>query len=414
MAKTPFHDIVSGMSQPSGLRFGLGSRLILAFLVIAGLPTIAGILGMFELRSLARVQAQVINQAIPAISEVRGIAEESTRIVARAPDLADVEGQTERQESAAFLRGQVRALEQRLSRLEREGGGETEPLRRTLAELGEGVSRLDRLVESRISRIGLLTEKLGLALGAATELSNMADTLVANAEMGATAVISSLYDWSPPEAGQAETLDKLLEVDLFQLGLMFELRSKTAEIGLLINRTEDARTLQEIMTIRDEMTGRLSVVERRIEAIRDPGRSEQAAQLLNTLQTMVASNGVFDLAEDELLAREYSDALRTELQAVAIRLGQEAEALADMFQSQAITAGDTAAARVRSAQMRNLVVAAAAIGLSLAVLWFIIRGTITRRLDRISGGMAALAGGGSGSTCVVRTQRRDRPNGTGR
>ncbi|MCT4610315.1 MAG: ATP-binding protein [Pelagimonas sp.] len=348
---------------------------------------------MLELRTLARAQTQAINQTIPAISEVRGIAEESTRIVAMAPDLADVKGQRERQDSADFLLGQVGALEQRLSRLDREGGSETDPLRKTLKELGAGIDRLDRLVENRLTQSAILNEKLSKALDAMTDLSNMADTLVANAEMGTTAVISSLYDWSPSETGQADTLDKLLEVDLFQLGLMFELRSKTAEIGLLINRTRDAKTQQELQSIRNDLTSRLSVVSRRIKAIRDPGRSEQARFLLNTLQTMIASGGVFDLAEHELLASEQSDQLKAELQAVAIKLGQEAEAIADMFQSQAIAAGETAAAKVRSAQRRNLIVAAIAIGLSLAVLWFIIRGTITGRLDHISAGMAALAGG---------------------
>ena len=393
------------MSQPSGMRFGLGSRLILAFLVIAGLPTIAGVLGVLEMRSLARFQAEVINNTISVTSEVRGIAEESTRIVAIAPELASVTRQSERRSRAEFLLGQVRALEQRLARLEQEGGADSDRLRETLAEVVLGVDRLNQVVEGRISRISDLRAKLAGALAAATDLLNMADTLVANAEMGTTATISGLYDLSPPEVNQADTLDKLLEVDLFQLGLMFELRSQTAEIGLLVNRIEDAATRAELVTIQEVLDDRLSVVSRRIRSIRDPGRSEQARGYLATLQALTTESGVFDLAESVLSAQEDSTQLRTELQSAAIRLGQEADALADTFQTQAITTGETARSKIRTAQMRNAIAAAAALGISLAILWFIIRGTITRRLDRISGGMAALAGGDLNR--LIRVRRQD-------
>ncbi|MEN9063538.1 hypothetical protein [Ponticoccus litoralis] len=88
-----------------------------------------------------------------------------------------------------------------------------------------------------------MQERSSRALTAANTLLDMSDTLVANAEMGATAVISSLYgDTGAPLGSDSglEALDKLLEVDLFQMGLMYELRSRTAEVGLLINRIEDA------------------------------------------------------------------------------------------------------------------------------------------------------------------------------
>ena len=47
-----------------------------AVLLIAGLPAATGILGWFELQDVARNQTRVLTEAIPAISEVRGVAEE--------------------------------------------------------------------------------------------------------------------------------------------------------------------------------------------------------------------------------------------------------------------------------------------------------------------------------------------------
>ena len=382
------------MSRLMGLRSGIGSRLILAFLVIAGLPTIAGILGVVELRGLARSQSDMINQTIPAISEVRGMTEEGTRIVAIAPELASVTRQADRRDRARFLIDQVGALELRLDRLEAEGEIDSAGLRETLTSVGEGVDELNRVVETRIAQIEDLDIQLADALEAATDLSNMADTLVANAEMSTTAVISSLYDLSPPGIDQADTLDKLLEVDLFQLGLMFELRSRTAEIGLLVNRVEDAVTVDQLTNIETEFQKGLSIVSRRIQAIRDPSRSLQAQSRLETLHALTESDtNIFDLAAGVLAAQVESNRLNLELQSAAIQLGQQASELADVRQARAIATGETAATEIRNAQQRNAFAAVVALAFSLAILWFFIRGSITRRLDRLSDGMAALAGG---------------------
>ena len=92
--------------------------LLMAFLVIAGLPAITGIFGWFELQKVARNQTRVVTEAIPAISEVRGFTEESSRIVAVAPELAAVTTEAARRERATYLFAQVDALTRRVIRYE--------------------------------------------------------------------------------------------------------------------------------------------------------------------------------------------------------------------------------------------------------------------------------------------------------
>ncbi|MFY8196535.1 MAG: hypothetical protein ACOVKV_15790, partial [Novosphingobium sp.] len=107
------------MPRKSSLsRASLGRMLLMAFLVIAGLPALTGVLGWFELQTVARNQATVVTEAIPAISEVRGFTQESSRIVAVAPELAAVTSDAARRERAAFLNAQVDALAGRLERYE--------------------------------------------------------------------------------------------------------------------------------------------------------------------------------------------------------------------------------------------------------------------------------------------------------
>lgn len=375
----------------------MGGKLGLAFIVIAGLPTLAGVLGLVELRVLARRQAEVISQTIPAIAEVRGMAEESTRIIAIAPELAAVTTQAERANRAQFLSDQVQALTRRLDALERGGISGSGRLRDTVTDAARVLALLDELVETRIALHSGFKQLTGRNLTAANNLLSMADTLVANAEMGTTAVISSLYSpGTSPVEEQARTdmLDKLIEVDLFQLGLMFELRSQTAEIGLMINRIEEADTTAELEEIETALTSRLEIVSRRIKAIRDPGRRQQAEGYAEQLRTVPESNaGLFDLRGRILTTETRITSLKQELQNTALLLGDEASAVADQAQERAISSGNAAAADIQRAQLRNGFAAITGLLLSLAVLWFYVRGSITRRLNQLAGTMAALMRG---------------------
>ncbi|HLQ20172.1 MAG TPA: hypothetical protein VK146_14455, partial [Tabrizicola sp.] len=70
-----------------GFKSSLGGRLLLAIGLIVGFPVATGVLGWFELQDVAANQSRVVTEAIPAISEVRGVAEETSRVVAVAPEL---------------------------------------------------------------------------------------------------------------------------------------------------------------------------------------------------------------------------------------------------------------------------------------------------------------------------------------
>ncbi|MDP1136884.1 hypothetical protein Q6325_30040, partial [Klebsiella pneumoniae] len=77
-------------------------------------------------------------------------------------------------------------------------------------------------------------------------------------------------------------------VDLFQMGLMYELRSRTAEVGLLINRIEDAEDAAELAGIETAFLSELHIVSRRVAAIRDPARLQLAQDTLTELQSVTS------------------------------------------------------------------------------------------------------------------------------
>ena len=383
----------------------LGGRLLIAIVLIAGFPAASGLLGWFELQDVAANQSLLVTEAIPAISEVRGVAEETSRVVAVAPELAAVTDETLRAERAAFLFDQANALR---ARLLRQDGLPDDALANALAAeagLREALTAIDRLVRQKISLIGRRDEQLKAGLSAAEELTEIADTLVANAEMGASAVISSLYGMdgtNPADPGKRlDTLDKLIEVDLFQMGLMFELRSHASEIGLLLSRVAGVRSQVELQSLRVELAARVRVISRRLASVQDPRRADRVRILLRVIGAAPPSPpetaAIFEDASKVLAVTERISQAETELRRAARDLETAASTLADRIEANAVMSGQKAQQAILATQRLYAFSALLALVMSLAVLWFYVRGNLIRRLDALSARMTRLAEGDLGA-----------------
>ena len=381
-------------------RASLGRMLLMAFLVIAGLPTVTGILGWFELQKVARNQATVVTEAIPAISEVRGFTQESSRIVAVAPELAAVTTEVARRERAAYLFAQVDALTARVARYEGTGNLARDGLQQAEADVRGSINRLDRLVQTRIIATAAQAARLRTGLGALTELLEIADTLVANAQMGTAAAISNLYELESigfDTEMRLDSLDKLIEVDLFQQGLMSEMRSHLGEAGLLLNRIATVQSQTELSQLQAEMEVRIDIVTRRILAVNDPIRAERALSLLQMIRPSSApppeAEDMFNLTRGILDLNQLILQAQGKVNMAVGRLDSEAQALADLITSRAIQAGDGATVAIRATQQLYAWGSVAALLISLAVVWFYVRGNITRRLEALSATLTRLASG---------------------
>lgn len=389
------------MPRKSSLsRASLGRMLLMAFLVIAGLPALTGVLGWFELQTVARNQATVVTEAIPAISEVRGFTQESSRIVAVAPELAAVTSDAARRERAAFLNAQVDALAARLERYEAIGNLAPAGLEQAEDDVRDSIEQLDRLVQNRIIATEAQVARLQTGLGATTELLEIADTLVANAQMGTAAAISNLYDLEstgPDTEARLQSLDKLIEVDLFRQGMMSEMRSHIGEVGLLLNRISTVQSQAALSQLQTELETRIDIVTRRILAVNDPIRAERALSLLLMIRPSSApppeAEDIFNLTRGILDLNKLIALTQGKVSEAVGRLDSEAQALADLITARAVQAGDGATAAIRATQQLYAWGSVAALLISLIVVWFYVRGNITRRLDALSATLTRLAHG---------------------
>lgn len=375
----------------------LGRRLLLAFLVIAGLPALTGLWGWVKLADVARNQDGLINRTLPAIIDVRGFTEVSSRVAAMAPEFAAVTREPDRARRAAFLLGQVDTLHQRLERHRQHDNSPPYGLSRTLMDMRNNIGVLDVLVQRRIMALNDRRRQHEAGLAATAELLDIADTLVANAEMGTSAVITNLYDFGTEPASRQErfeALDKLLEVDLFQLGLMFELRAHTAEIGLTLSRMAAAESAEVLQSARQDLERRSNIIARRIRSVQDPVRAQHALRLLNLIAPVSdAGNDLYAVSARVLEMNARIASVEAAVRVAATQMDREAEALANEIHASAVVSGAEGSATIRFARQLTTLGVVAALVISLAVLWFYVRGNITRRLDALSVTMARLAGG---------------------
>ena len=258
-------------------RLGIGGRLFLAFLCISGLSLSSGIASWMILRNIAAAQTIVNAQALPAVTATQRTAELSARLVATAPALAAVRSPGElaaEQARLATLSGEiVRSLAEarRLSidpYLVEEFAGSVEKMFANLKENNDIVR--ERLEEDKAYR-----EAAERTAAAAQSILLLSETLISNASAGASAVTASLYgligDTSKREEAYS-AVDRLIEHDIYLMERMYELRHRSAQISLLINRLNRAETQAEISEISSIFQDHAKVIRRRILSIDDPVR----------------------------------------------------------------------------------------------------------------------------------------------
>jgi two-component system sensor histidine kinase TorS len=157
------------------------------------------------------------------------------------------------------------------------------------------------------------------------------------------------------------------------------------------------QTLDELQVLRDEMTARVKVIARRLESVQDPRRADRMRVLLRVIGTAPAAPpetaAIFENTSQVLSVTERIALAETELQRAALELESAASVLADRIEANAVSAGQSAQQAILATQRLYAFSAMLALVLSLAVLWFYVRGNLIRRLDALSARMTGLAEG---------------------
>ena len=382
------------------MKFGIATRLFLAFAGIAALSLASGGVGWWILNDVETAQTTIVERAMPAVADARLAAEIAGRIVARSPRLTNAATETDRETEAATLFELADRLRQALNRNVEYGYSETQlqTLRVAAERLRDNLSAQNGLVAARIDASGRLTDAVARSHEAAQGLADLSETLVSNAASGTTAVISNLYELVESQERieeSLEALDRLYEEDVFLMERMFELRLRASQVALLLNQLLRAGTHDEVMWIEEGLGHNLRILERRVRSISDPVRLRQARELLLTLQRASATGPdnvsglrrqVLDLDTSIETLTGRNRALSESLGDFIVELVEESQLLAERA---AVGATEAVDAGLVTLLLQTVVVLAVA-GL---ILWLYVQRNVIRRLEALALVMQKLARG---------------------
>ena len=383
-------------------RFGIGGRLFLAFLCITALSLTSGIVSWLILRNIADAQAVVNAQALPAVAATQRTAELSAKLIATAPALAAVTSRdgllAEQAKLATLSQEIVKSLAEvrRLSidpELVEAFAGSVEKMLANLKQNNELVRQ--RLDEDKAYRDGAEA-----ATSAAQSVLLLSETLISNASAGASAVTASLYGLIG-EAGRREdayiALDRLIEHDIYLMERMYELRHRSAQISLLINRLSRAETRAEINEISGIFQDHVKVIRRRILSIDDPVRRKQGMEFFRAIEAAAGdvpvSGSIFGRRQRVIDLAGSLDAMAEANRDLAVTQNQIARNILDRSDEFARTTAERADNAVRIGVIVLVVTLLGAILASGAIVWFYVERNLVRRLSGLSRAMQRLTAG---------------------
>lgn len=383
-------------------RLGIGARLFLAFLGITALSLAPGLAGWLIVRQVADSQLLMTERALPAVAATQNTAKASTRLLGAAPALIAAETNEERGRQAADISALTKEIQQSVADAAF-SAADQETVRRlsqTVEALVSNLSAQNRLVSERIEIKKQFDQSSEQAIAAATAIVDLSETLVSNASAQSSAVVANLYGLvDSPERGQEtyNALDSLIEQDIFLLDRMWELRLRSSQIGLLLNRLPRASDESDVSDIASNYRQQLRVVSRRVASIDDPVRQKQAQQQLSVLQRVSANSpwdlGLFDKRIRLLgIAREL-ERLGADNQQLAARLGGIAQDMLASSQDFAASTAKDSQQALKAGLYVLVVTSLIAVVLSSLIVWLYVERGVVRQLTAVSTAMRRLTQG---------------------
>lgn len=383
-------------------RFGIGGRLFLAFLCITGLSLTSGIVSWLILRNIADAQAVVNAQALPAVAATQRTAELSAKLIATAPVLAAVRSRDELQAEQAKLATLSQEIVKSLAEVQRLSidaelvRAFADSVERMLANLKQN----NELVRQRLDEDKAYRDGAEATTAAAQSILLLSETLISNASAGASAVTANLYGLigDPARREDAYTaLDRLIEHDIYLMERMYELRHRSAQISLLINRLSRAETTAEIAEISGIFQDHARVIRRRILSIDDPVRRKQGVELFGVIEAAAGdapvAGSIFGRRQRVVDLVGSLDAMAQANRDLAVTQNQVARNILNRSDEFARTTAERADNAVRFGVVVLVVTLLGAILASGAIVWFYVERNLVRRLGGLSRAMQRLTAG---------------------
>lgn len=380
----------AGISTASS-RFGIGGRLLVAFIGVGALAVGACVVGWL---SYARLSAELDSTArdhVPALVFVGRLSEAGGRLTAAAMELATVERRNAHDAAMGRARTRLDDLAGLLATAQHTGAA-------------TGFGALQRLVEALSVNLDAVHSAAALRFDfeartravvdelrwLQADLVDEVEPLVDDARFN---IHSALQRVSEPDV-MADAQKVLREENAKTEAILMLNAQAHLTIGILGRlstiRTED--DLKQTGHFLGEVSDELAVEGKRLEAWPD---SITVRQIVNRLVALSGTeNGLMNLRAREVAAAEDGQRLLAENREIVGEVGNTINAVARRIEGEARDAAARAAEAIEIG--RGLLLAIALLSLFVAVLvgWFYVRRSLIVRLEKLTVAAGAIASGG--------------------
>ncbi len=284
----------------------VAGKLLIAFVILAGLSVLAAALGLVSLSQLRSSHQQLVEDAVPALNQSRVVAELSGRILSHGRLMAEVNDREALARTWRELERTNGALDRRLQELVTIEPGQRSTLQHLHNEVVRNLVELYQLAQSQIALNQTFDDQFTRVNEAANRLADLVEGQLANAETAMVARSVGFYG-AAPVAPQA---DALIEQDLMQIRRMSELKNNLLGLRrqlVLLPYMDDPELIAERVTDFHALAAYLPL---QMAQVPDPERREA---ILEQWQTLEEGVELYDEKRRQLALSQDMDAALVDL-----------------------------------------------------------------------------------------------------
>ncbi len=370
-------------------RFGIGGRLIAAFLGVGLFAVGAGIVGVISYERLSKELAAIAREHLPGLASAARLAEASARVIAGMPELANAERRD------GYDRGR-RVVGERLSELdkvlsERTGSGFDAPqLTAVAAEIRRNLNAIDDVSGRRFTlaeRIRGVSEELRwLQADLIDEIEPLTDDARFNIDTALGQIGSEASSGKPNTIREETRKSEALMTLNAQANLIVGLFGR---LGTVQTREDMEQTGHVI----GEAVDQLEVEAKALAGWADTITVRQITQRLIGLAD--TTTGLPGLKRAELAALADAQRLISESRRLVTELGTLVSQEVKRTETVAKEAADRSAEAIRLGRNLLLAIAAASLIGALLIGWFYVRRHLVARLRVLTEAATSIASGQS-------------------
>ncbi|NKB62011.1 MAG: TMAO reductase system sensor histidine kinase/response regulator TorS [Gammaproteobacteria bacterium] len=386
------------------VKISITAKLLIAFGAVALLSLFAAGVGIFGFQRISTTQNSVINQAIPVLKDAHALTRINTRIGAFAQRLLDVSDQRQYEETSEQLKQHMISFRQLIDRLVHQefAVDYLQSINQVFNQINLILGKQNELVAKRLEVQGSMTEMAERLISNTAQLSDLSNSLVANAATTTTAVASSLYDLveqGTPPYKLYDVFDRLIEVDIDEMERMFELRLRSSNLSSIVSQVVKETEQTEINSLKQKAIEVVSILERRVNEINDPQRKFKAHSLLRSMRLdsgPLNTLNLFKLREQELALQNALAESDQRYRVEASKLNSIVSGLSNSSGSVMELATRKAESSLRESRQLFIFITILALALILLILWRYVHVNVIRRLLSLKEATLAIAGGNLG------------------